>query len=177
MGWDYSHVDSPVRRAAECRRMVSENYEVVKDALVGSTWYAALRDKRTGEVHAAVWLTSIKSRDYCNFGIKAMSESAGPFAYGCPASILDLLTPTTSNDAIEWRARCRVENENGRRKKSVLDSAPFEARIRVTLTDGTTRTVIKKKPGYQFKTYWLLVENDYHYVAKRSVKDAELLDT
>ncbi len=59
-----------------------------------------------GEVFALVCLVrrNPKSTDGHAFGYKDMSESMGPWEDGCPAKILDLLTPTTSEYALDWRA-------------------------------------------------------------------------
>jgi len=107
MGWDYLHASSPINRREILKAEVPEDYVVVKDAFVGSTWYAALKDKETGEVHAAVVLTHIDRTDYCNFGYKWMSETCGPSECECPESILSLLSPTDNEDALQWRERCR----------------------------------------------------------------------
>jgi hypothetical protein len=49
-----------------------------------------------------------KDRDGRNFGVKDMSETMGPCEAECPAKILDLLAPTTSEYALAWRARSRA---------------------------------------------------------------------
>mgnify|MGYP003340287410 CR=1 FL=1 len=36
-----------------------------------------------------------------------LTETAGPYYFDCPASILDLLGPPLNDHAAEWRARCR----------------------------------------------------------------------
>lgn len=48
-----------------------------------------------------------RDREGYIFGYKDMGESMGPCESECPQPILDLLTPTDSQYAIEWRARCR----------------------------------------------------------------------
>lgn len=175
MGWDYTHIPAPVDRAAECRALVSDRFEVLKDALVGTTWYAAIRNKETGEVYALVVLVHINRKDYCNFGVNWMSERDGPFYYDCPKSILSLLSPTDNKNALRWREDCRRKRIQDRERKAMLaelNNAPYGSRFTVTLEDGSTRTVVKRKPGYQFKTWWLLVENDYKYIPKRRLTNA-----
>lgn len=54
-------------------------------------------------------------KDYYNFGYKDMEENMGPCEHQCPESILDLLTPTTHEYAIEWRKACRDWNEKRKR--------------------------------------------------------------
>ena len=84
---------------------------VLKSAMVGSTYYAAVETKTvTGErqVWAAVFLTCGKTRhDHTEWGYRDMDETMGPNESKCPASILALLTPTDSQWANEWRERCR----------------------------------------------------------------------
>jgi hypothetical protein len=89
--------------------------EIVASALVNiRTWYAACRQvqRKTGkaEVFALVCLVKYNPRDREGmiFGYKNMSETMGPCEAECPARILDLLTPTTNEHALAWRARCRA---------------------------------------------------------------------
>lgn len=75
-----------------------------------NTLYAAVErlDKRTGEREVGAVVILLKyTRDYFNFGYKDMGEEMGPYEAHCPASILDKLTPTDSEYANEWRAKCR----------------------------------------------------------------------
>jgi hypothetical protein len=98
--------------------------KVLRSALVGMrVYYAAVELVRiaTGqrEVWAAICLVRYNPRDpegYI-FGYKDMDESMGPYECDCPASILDLLTPTDREYAPQWRARCR-ENIATRRAKA-----------------------------------------------------------
>ena len=84
-----------------------DNCEVLKSAMVGSTYYAAVRIKDTGRVFAAVFLTSsYRKKDY-NFGYKYIDETWGPAESQCPIGILALLTETDSAYARKWRERCR----------------------------------------------------------------------
>lgn len=80
--------------------------EFLGTAIVGSTFYAAVRTIKTGEVWALVCSTQ-RARGYYNFGYKEMDEGMGPNEAQMPAKLLDLLTPTDSQWANDWRARCR----------------------------------------------------------------------
>lgn len=85
-----------------------------------SVFYAAVQqpDDATyapGETWALVALQWRGRGDY-NFTYKDMSETMGPCEAECPTRILDLLTPTDSEWANEWRERCRSAAE---RKASV----------------------------------------------------------
>lgn len=95
--------------------------KVLRSALVRMrTYYAALEYARlaTGErsVVGIVCLVRYNPRDHEGyiFGYKDMEESMGPCESECPERILDLLTPTDNQYAIEWRARCR-QNAAARR--------------------------------------------------------------
>src|SRR3546814_12246736 len=70
-----------------------------------------------------------KSKSGEHFGYKDMDEYVGPYEDSCPRHILDLLTPTDREHALDWRARCRANlasssrtNEDGDRIK--LAQAP-----------------------------------------------------
>jgi hypothetical protein len=76
------------------------------------TYYAALEiihPDQPREVVAIVCLVRYnpRNRDGYVFGYKDMDETMGPRETECPVAILDLLTPTTSEDTNEWRERCR----------------------------------------------------------------------
>lgn len=88
MGWDYTHATHYTRTGAIDRKTeIDELYtwqndtrkaEVVRSAMVGSTYYAAIKitELSTGEAEttAAVALTHTNNRDYFNFGVKTMGE-------------------------------------------------------------------------------------------------------
>jgi hypothetical protein len=98
--------------------------KVLLSALVGKRiYYAAVEEVRVAtserEVWAIICLVRYNPRDSEGyiFGYKDMVESMGPYECDCPEPILDLLTPTNSQYALRWRARCR-ENAAARRAKA-----------------------------------------------------------
>jgi hypothetical protein len=99
--------------------------KVLKSALVRMrVYYAAVEHvaKATGEreVWASVCLVyyNLRDREGYIFGYKDQSESMGPCECACPASILDLLTPTNHEYALDWRARCRSVLDERRARAS-----------------------------------------------------------
>ena len=83
---------------------------VLKSAMVGRVYYAAVRREQEGKephVWGAVCLTCGRSPDGTVWGYKNMSEDSMPYFFDCPASILALLSPTDSEGANEWREECR----------------------------------------------------------------------
>ena len=76
-----------------------------------TTYYAAAErytEAGSQEIFAIVCLTRFNRRDKEDliFGYKDMTEHMGPWECTCPRRILDLLTPTTHEHALDWRARC-----------------------------------------------------------------------
>ena len=142
MGWTSYHVTpvynpktkrKKIDRKAECDShlncdaiswpdgKVIGKYEVLKSRMVSTTYYAAVKktifatanEPETSKVFAAIFLTSVNMKDYHNFSYKDMDESVGPFQYDCPKNILDLLSPTDNEFALEWRRKCyeRIEKK------------------------------------------------------------------
>lgn len=91
----------------------SQSLRILKSALRGTTYYAAceLKDAdKPAAVTAVICNVKINptARDGLTFGYKDMTENMGPYNYDCPASVLDLLTPTDNAYANEWRSKCRA---------------------------------------------------------------------
>lgn len=103
------------------------------------TYYAAAQetvDGVGGDVFAVVCLVrwNPRSRDGHQFGYKDMTENSGPCEDDCPATILDLLSPTDHEHAIDWRARCRANLE--RRARKLADGDRIRLPEPMTFTDG-----------------------------------------
>ena len=116
--------------------------EVLKSSMVGSTYYAAVKsfDKtnRCERVTAVVCLTSTNNKDYFNFAYKSMDETMGPNQCDCPKGILNLLTPTESEWANEWRKKC-YENLAKKKNPDALHNLPEGSVIKVVLPFDTQR--------------------------------------
>lgn len=84
-----------------------ENGEIVVCASVRSVFYAAVRQRATGEVWAMV-VEMHRYRGWENFVYKEMDEGMGPHDADAPAAVLDALTPTEDEYATKWRAKCRA---------------------------------------------------------------------
>lgn len=72
-----------------------------------------------------------KSKDYCNFIYKAMGENVLPYYFNAPKSILDLLSPTTSDNALRWRECCLNNISKNEQRKSLVfgDNIKFDKPI------------------------------------------------
>lgn len=81
--------------------------EILDCTTVAGAFYAAVRTKESGEVWGLVIKITRVPKDYYNYCYKEMSEDMGPGYHDCPERILDLLTPTESEWANQWRESCR----------------------------------------------------------------------
>lgn len=180
-----------IDRKAECDAYFMEGpnkgyFQVVKSAMIGSTYYAAVKDLKRyvgedsnghdivipidgGETWGYVFLTSVKGG---MFYYKNMSEDMGPYAYDCPESILKLLSDTESKSAIEWRNRCREKLE--KKKTHNLSKLPIGTKIIWTRKDGVEVELLKHAPAYQFKRPFWFNAADRTYMSAKWIVDWEV---
>ena len=111
--------------------------QILDGATVRGTFYAAVRTAETGEVWALIVLQR-RTRGACNYYRKEMDEGMGPNEDGCPDHILDLLTPTDSEWANEWRKRCRDRNAAVRNQPKVKPGDVIALGRELTFSDGVT---------------------------------------
>lgn len=95
---------------------------LIKSQMVGTTWFAAIKQLCSNEIWAAVYLTAIDKGD---FGYKDMDETMGPYDYRCPKSILKLLTPTKNMFANGWREKCYEYHKQQAKKTKVPEIMEF----------------------------------------------------
>lgn len=182
MGWTsyiathYTKAGNVDRKAEMDERWTQQEHDgyaelnVLKSSMVGSVYYAAIEMKRNGkreQVFGVVALTSTKWDDGMNFGYKDMDETCGPCYYDCPKSILDLLTPTDSEWANEWRRKC-IENK----KKIKLSDLPVGTHIKFTDWTGKEHRVYKHSPAYQFKRPFWMYEDGCSYCKTNRIPDS-----
>lgn len=158
-------------------------YEIVKSAMVGSVYYAAIRqlmrcvkaDNERGydrvaipeneqRVHGVVMLTQVDMSDYYNIAYKDISEDMGPYESKCPVSIIKALSPTTNENALAWRQRC-IDYA----KTKGVRNLPIGTIIEFEKYDGATVRLIKCAPQYQFKTAWWKFVNERKYFHKKDI--------
>lgn len=125
MGWtSYSATcwkKGKIDRKEECRKEFGRYYNILKDSMIGSVYYAALqrKDDANSVIFPLVVITSI---DKWEFAYKDMDGSMGPCYYDCPESILKLVT-SHEGYTDEWIKQCRQKRKN----KKELDSLLFKA--------------------------------------------------
>lgn len=182
MGWTSYHAtyykrgyrDSKIDRKAECDHIFNSDmvtwdddhkkigkYEVLKSSMVGSTYYAAIKQTKFAteaepeltRVFAMVCLTSVDTKEYFNFSYKDMDETMGPFKYDCPKGILDLLTPTENEYANEWRKQC-YENLAKKKNPNGFGKLPVDTIIRLTMPIDTKYFKQGQEVRLQKRTKW-----------------------
>ena len=147
--WKNGQID----RVAEMRKRFKDG-AIVKDALVGSTYYAAVK---TDDSNVAIFV-GLTSVDKFEFLYKYMDASMGPYVYDCPESILKL---NTSHNGFtdEWIEKCREKRKN----KRLLNNA---MRVEVVMPYDTTYY----SKGDIVKLYKSIARNgkrkSYHWVVE-----------
>lgn len=148
MGW--TGMEKPHNVAEWMKRQLTwesgERSNVCLDIAIVNrrTAYAAVKSTYadgTTSVWAAIYELEFipRARSFETFRYKDMSEDVGPMAFDCPARILDLLTPTDSKYANEWRARCRERlDRRDANRLSDGDYIRFERPIAFNLDWGRT---------------------------------------
>ena len=173
MGWTSYHVNGKIDRKAECRANIGADFPVIKDAMVGSTYYAAIlnnneNSEHRGEIFAVVIKTSVDRNDYYNFSYKINEDNEGPVDRECPVAILNLLTPTESKWANEWRDECRV-NASKKKANKMFSDLPIGAKVRLIDNRGREHILVKEPPCWQFKTWYWYDETFGGYCPKKYV--------
>lgn len=183
-----------IDRKAECDGYFMEglnagHYEVLKSTMIGSVYYAAVQNKRryagrdadnnpiyepieNAPIWAAVFLTRTESGW---FYYKDMDETVGPCECDCPAAILNLLSETDSEWAIEWRERCRKSIE-AKKNPNALKNLPVGSVIRFTNWKGEQIELLKHPAAYQFKRpFWYREETNTYTPAKHIPDNYEVV--
>jgi len=165
MGWTFYHLDNP-NKVEEVRNLYTwesgdATCRVVDITTSGNVVYAAVhyRSSKENYIHAAVVLTANRN-DWFNFGYKAMSEDMWPGYTDCPKHILDKLTPTNNEYALEWRKAC----EDKRKRKNALARLKEGTRI---MSGGKPLRLVTMSVRRKPKKYWLIEEDGaitYTYV-------------
>ena len=202
MGWTWYHAahykrGGAVDRKAECDSYFQEGlnsgfYKVLKSAMVGSTYYAAVRnlkecvgrdedgkriykDAKDAPVWAAVFLTQTNIRDSFNFGYKDMAESMFPCEVSCPMSILKLLSPTDDENTMGWRNAC-MKTAEAKKSPRALVNLPVGTKIQFVL-NGVMTQFVKSGPCFQFKRpFWYNIEGGTYIPARRIPDNYEILE-
>lgn len=116
MGWTEMYRFKPVKDwfkdEIEGAYIVGEvKHKVLEVKIVHRTQLYAAIQQKSGNVYAVIGLLRYYKGCY-NFSYKLMSEYEMPYYFKCPKSILDKLTPTTDEYAIQWREECKQYHQS-----------------------------------------------------------------
>lgn len=116
-------------------------FRVLKSSMVGKIYYAAIEISRGGKVEqvfATTAITSTNMKDYYNFSYKDLDETMGGCNYDCPVGILNLLTPTDNEYALQWRAECLKQQKKKKEKENLRKSLIQGKKYLIKLWNGKT---------------------------------------
>ena len=99
-----------------------------------------------------------------------MEETMGPCYYNCPKAIIDLLTETTNEWALEWRRKCLEPKEETVQQK--LNKLPIGTIIKI---NGEEELWRKHEPCYQFKTPFFMSTSRWCYMSKKHICSFEVV--
>ena len=168
MGWTgmkakYYYKNGMINRKKECDELIEacpDDYKLIKSALIGTCYYAAVRmlKKTEQSVVGIVIKTTVRMKEDLNFLYKWVSEDMGPADTYCPDNILDELSETDSDWAKNWRAECRKCNE----RKQKLSAMPVGAEIKVTC-EGFEYVMTKTVLPSHSTPQWINFEENFKF--------------
>ena len=194
MGWTGVSIREVGRTAEEIRAYLKNDMEsggylkVLDISKKGNVVYMAVQNVEKKHIFATVTLISISDGE---FMWKDMDETVGPCEDDCPKKILDQLSPTTSEYALEWRKRCRAKLALGKVKYHHGDVLEFPNEI--SFSNGFKgKTFILYKEGRKtmflpyngetdmsklsFRSYYSITRwKQYEPVVKRNLSNPEVL--
>lgn len=153
MGWTWyiatHYKDGKIDRKAECDSLFTQKEQdkvyndkvhhlpkmtVLKSVMKGSVYYGAIESinslTNSRIVFAIVCKTSVEGME---FGYKDMDETCGPYYYDCPKTILNLLSQTNNEFALNWRKKCEEQNNRNKeisKSKKMLKDLPLGSKIK-----------------------------------------------
>lgn len=150
MGWTGLHRETGLTDRAFFEREFPST-EILACATVKGVFYAACRSKDKPDTVWALIVEIKRTRDYWNFTYKDIDEGMGPYSIDCPAAILDLLTPTDSKWANEWREKCRARLAAKAARPKVRKGDRIKFATPITFTNGEERDTFEYDKGKRFR--------------------------
>ena len=113
MGWTFQHKEKEVSiKEFFEKEYNSETVKIldVKVVAMKTAYLAVQHTDHNGfvKVFAAVCLLDYQHKNWFNFGYKDMDETMWPNEAKCPSQILNMLSETENENALNWRKQCRA---------------------------------------------------------------------
>ena len=169
MGWTWQHKPYGMKvkdflieeftYENETRKSVVLDIAIVKLRTAYLAVETTIKETGDRKVWAGVVLLGYAPNDHFDLGYKDMDETMGPCETECPERILDLLTPTDSQWANEWREKCRGNlAARAKLRGFIKPGKTYRLKYPARFTDGATlQTVrVKQRKG----SAWLVEPED-----------------
>jgi hypothetical protein len=141
------------------------HHKVLKSAIVNfREYYAAV--EFDGIVYAGVAMMDFWPHDYQSFGYKDMDDTQGPVIRNCPKAILDLLTETEDEYAINWRKECYRRIEQKATNLDLHKSLKDGQKVRCFGKEYVVRLVFRRKRGKQVLVPVFSLEGVHYRIPK-----------
>lgn len=151
----------------------SGQIKVQKASVVNGVYYGALQMVNDPTHVWAMVCLMRRSERFGEFSYKDIDETCGPVESKCPACILKLLTPTDSDWANEWRARCwDYAKGNSKTIRQQLNALPIGEVIKA---NGKI-LLIKHKPAYRKKRPFFMCLDKFAYVPIKDIQTFEVIE-
>jgi len=165
MGWLSFSMHKPVKEWYKGE--LSSKYEVLDSALVQrTTFYAAIKDKETGQVFCNVLLIRWSPKTWDNFCYKPIGEFSGPNVVNCPQKIMKLLSPLNDeNDPNGWAREWRKNVEKYWNNRKIINSGNIiKTETPISFTSGNSYQHFKKIG----RSLWagLMRDNEFHDICR-----------
>lgn len=188
MGWTYMHRDKGTSNRDFFLNDFEAGTKFHAEGTVGGIFYAAVETPREpGKVWALVAMTNWVPKEYHNFGFKSMSEDAGPYHCRAPLAVLNALTPTDNNCALEWRDRVAYHHEQRKALRGLRDGDQVVLSTVLRFTNGDERDTftVRRQATRGGRTKVVLTDGAYtpfrignwQDMALAVIRDGERMDT
>lgn len=128
---------------------------VTEELETGGRWKVVARSGRyyaISDTAKTIAVVALVDRDHDYIMTKLVDEDMGPCERACPPSILDLLTPTTSTYASEWRADCRAHAAAKKAMPKVKVGHIIKFDEPIKFTSGLEVDVLRFEGRFKFHT-------------------------
>lgn len=152
--------------------------ELIKSAMVGSTYYGAVKCTRPDGYDKTVAVIVLTRVENGEFFYKDMDESMGPCKCKCPKGILALLSPLDKNEefAKAWRDRCNeYHNKNRSECKAKIGdvyecTAPYVITWNFTKINKGDKFFAKLCDYGKRRKYYMIAKQDGDYFSTTSLQ-------